>query len=638
MTALLVPLVPVLGMVGVFALRTNRRAAAWTAFATMLATLAVAAVAAAQGAEYSWAWGAGLRLQLAAVGFARILAVLVPAVAAPVLLYATTSEALEPAPLARLLGSLCGFVGAMELLVLAEDLLTLLIGWELIGAFSWLLIGFHWRDAGRPRAAGVAFLTTRFGDLGLYLAAAAAFSATGSLDYAALGRAEGTLLHVMAGGVLLAAAAKSAQLPFSPWLFSAMAGPTPVSALLHSATLVAAGAYALVRLAPVFEPTGWFGPAAAALGLSTVVAGGVVALVHTDVKKALAASTSSQYGLMFAAVGAGSTAAAGAHLVAHAFFKSLLFLGAGVAIHAAGTGDLRRLRLGRALPLTAVLFAAGALSLAAVPPLGGAFTKERIVDAGLAASPLLGLALVASGLLTAAYAARLLLLGYGPGERREAPGPTWRETAGMAALALPAVLMSLLWLPGAARLAEAAIGGELGHGETWVATTGVIGVLAAAGASWFLWRRGSLVTLGLPERLRAGVADWLGIPGAARRTVVVPVSVAAVALARFDDRVVDAGVRAAGRFGRLISRVFSFVVERRIDGVVEGVRGAAIGAAHLSRRADDRGLDAAVEGIARATGVAGSASRRLQTGMTHHYYLIVAGGLLAMLAIVILWR
>lgn len=637
MIALLVGL-PLAGAVLVGALRGRRGAQGGAAVGAMLLTLGLALWLLVAGAgELGWRWSARLGLRLALEGFAVPMAVLVPAIAAPILAYAAADRE-ERAP-GRLLALMLGFVGAMELLVLAADLLTLLVAWELVGAFSYLLIAHYWREPWRPTSARQAFLTTRFGDLGLYLAAGAAYAAGGSLDYAALPGLGGTALGVVAGGVLLAAAAKSAQLPFAPWLFSAMAGPTPVSALLHSATLVAAGAYALVRLAPVLMAVPWFAPAATGIGLATALAGGVVAALQTDAKKALAGSTSSQYGLMFLAVGAGSTAAAGAHLVTHAAFKSLLFLGAGVAIHAAGSGELGRMRLGRVLPAAAVLFGVGALALAAVPPLGGAWSKEEVVAAAFARSSTLGWAALASGMLSAFYAARLYLLAYGPGGAHDLHArPRRAELLGMGALAGYSLLLALLWLPGAEAVVEAGTAGRLPHGLAWGLAAALLAVAAAVGLAWLLWRRGRLLSLGLAPRAQAAIAAWLGVPAAARVLVAQPTLALARALARFDERVVDAGVRATAAVGRFFSRLFSRWGERGIEGVVWGLADATLAVASASGVADDRGVDGVVEGSARGIGRAGTLARRLQTGMAHHYYVIVAVGVLGAVALIVLWR
>ena len=631
-----VVLVPALGALVVARLGRRPVAAGAVVAVVLTATLASALTAGAWGWTASLRWSDALALQLEADGIGRVMAVLVPAIALPVVVSATATEGGEPG-LGRLLGLMVAFVAAMELLVTAADFLTLLLGWELVGAASWALIAHRWRDAAVPPAATQAFVTTRLGDLGLYLAAGAAFAASGSLAFADLPGGGGEL-DVVAAGLLLAAAAKSAQLPFSPWLFSAMAGPTPVSALLHSATMVAAGAYALARLAPALEPTGWFAPAVAALGLTTALAGGVVASVQRDMKRALAASTSAQYGLVLVAVGAGSTAAAGAHLVTHAAFKSLLFLAAGVALHAAGTGDLARMRLGRSQRAAAVLAGVGALALAAVPPMGGAFSKGAVAAAAAERWWWAGAGVVVAGVLSAFYAGRLHLLAFGPGQG-EAARPSGGERvrlAAMAVLAFASLALSALWLPGPRRIIERTVAGavpEEGAGQIALALALAI---VALGAAAVLDRRGRLVDLRLPARVQHAVAGWMGLPVLARVAVVDPVLALARALAAFDDRVVDAGVRAAAAIAGALSRALAWWSERGVDGVVWGVAGAALAAARGSRRVDDGGVDVAVEGVAGGVGHAGRASRRLQDGMAHHYYVIATIGALALMVLLAL--
>ncbi|MDQ6726410.1 MAG: NADH-quinone oxidoreductase subunit L, partial [Actinomycetota bacterium] len=349
----LVPLLPVLAGPAIWlGFRNRSRVALGGAAAGVLgAVTALAAWVAATRPDAAYRWGAGLTLRLAVDGTAATVAVLVPAVALVVVVYASAHE--EKRALGRLVATLVGFVGAMELLVLAGDMLTLLIGWELVGGCSWALIAHEWWESEKPAAAAHAFGVTRLGDLGLFAAAGAAFAATGSLSYTSLAGLDGGWLHVFVAGVVLAAAAKSAQVPFSPWLFSAMAGPTSVSALLHAATMVAAGAYALVRLHPVLDRAAWFGPVVIGIGLATALVGGVVATLQTHAKKLLAASTSAQYGLMFVAAGAGYPAAALAHLTTHAALKAGLFMAAGVAIEAVGHPQLARMGLGAALRVAA---------------------------------------------------------------------------------------------------------------------------------------------------------------------------------------------------------------------------------------------------------------------------------------------
>jgi NADH:ubiquinone oxidoreductase subunit 5 (subunit L)/multisubunit Na+/H+ antiporter MnhA subunit len=419
-----------------------------------------------------------------------------------------------------------------------------------------------------------------------------------------------------------------------------MEGPTPVSALLHSATMVAAGAYALARLGPALSQAGWFPETVAGLGLVGALAAGSVALLQSDFKRALAASTTAQYGLVLVAVGAGSAFAAGAHLAAHAAFKALLFLGAGVAIRAGGAGDLGRLRVGRALPRAAALFGVGALALAAVPPLGGAFSKEQILAAARDAWPWAGAGVLLAGLLTAAYAGRLFVLGFGPDGRRpadtEAPRP---QLAAMAVLAGASVLLGALWLPPVARPVASMLGGaDPLTGIFWETAAGLAAVATAFAAVTWLDRRGVLFSLGVPDRVRTAGADWLRLPLLGRRAVVDPVLALAAGLSRFDDRVVDAGIRTVGRVSDAFSRLLSWWGERGVDGVVRGVAWGTFAGAGGSRLVDERGVDAAVEGLARGVGVTGAASRRLQTGLAHRNYVIVAVGVVAVVLAAVLWR
>ncbi len=619
-------LIPVLG--GVLLLTAVPRRASTPVGAALLVSLAAVALAAAWlETTAALSWGGALRLQFAVTGASRILVVVVPVVAAPIVVFAGGLYREDPG-LRRLIGLLVAFAGAMELLLVAADLLTLLIAWELVAAFSWALIAHHWREDKPPQAAFEAFVTVRFGAIGLFVAAGAAYAATGSLSFQALAGADAGALGLIAAGVLLAAAAKSAQPPFSYWLFSAMEGPSPVSALLHSATMVAAGAYVLIRLQPVLGSVAWFGPAVVALGLAGALAGGLVALLQTDFKRALAASTTAQYGLMLIAVGAGSVGAATAQLVTHAFFKSLLFLGAGLALHLAGTGELGRLRLGPGRRTAAVLVGIGALALAAAPPLGGAFSKELVLAAAAAWSPWLGAGVLLAGFLSALYAGRIFALSYGPAlfGRGTAP-PTPRSPLwAMGVLAAVSVLLGALALPAVEGALERLTPGRLAAGPAWQLAASLGSIAAAFALVWMLARSRRLLTLGVPAPAQARLADWLGLPTAVRRGVAEPVLVVARALRRLDDHVIDAGVWGAARSALgLAARALTFD-DRVVDAAVRGVARAGWLAGLASRVWDDVVVDGAVEGTARANWWAGKTVRRLQNGMVHDYYIIVAVG------------
>ncbi len=632
-------LTPLIGGAVILALRRQQIAARMASVVVMVATVVAAAVTAASQASGEWTWGGGLDLAVSVTGFGRLMVILVPVIAAAVIGFAATNSEGDRA-IVKLLVVLTWFVAAMELLVIAADFLTLLIGWELVGAASWVLIGHEWRDPDRPRSAREAFVTTRFGDLGLYVAAGAVFAATGSVLYADLGSATPGWLAVVAAGTVLAAAAKSAQVPFSPWLFSAMAGPTPVSALLHSATMVAAGAYVLIRLEPTLSVVSWFAPVVVGIGLVTALAGGMVTLAQQDLKKALAGSTSAQYGLMLIAVGAGFTAAAGGQLTAHALFKSLLFLAAGVALHARGTLDLGKLRLGSALPRVAVLFGIGALALGAVPPLGAAFTKEAVLAGAFHAGIWVGLGTAVAGLLSTIYAGRLHMLAYGPGPKDDIHGPPRRgEVAALAVLAALSLALGALWLPGGDAILESVSGGGAvlapTRGETVLSLVLVgLGIAAVAIA----WRRGRLVSFGLPPRMREFIAGWWGIPTAARVMIVDPTSRLARWLFAADRNVIARLADAVAGFGDFVSRALKQVVDRSIDAIVWGIGTGTIRGAEISRLADDRGVDGAVEGLASGIGIAGTQSRRTQSGMSYHYYTMMMVGLVVAIAVAAFWR
>jgi len=285
---------------------------------------------------------AGIRAGIAVDGLSAVMVLTVTAITLAVLVYAAGEFARHEAR-ARFFGLMLIFSSAMLLTVTATDLVVLLGAWEVMGAMSYALIGFWWTEPRRVHSATLAFLTTRTADLGMYLAAGAALAGgVGTLSLAALSGARGPWLAVVTAGLVLAAIGKPAQLPFSFWLSRAMDGPSPVSALLHSATMVAAGGYLLLRLHPLLAATSWAGPTVAWIGVATAVLLGVVALAQSDLKQLLAASTCSQVGFIVLAAGVSAEGVSGVgggtlQLVAHAATKSLLFLGAGAWLHALGT-------------------------------------------------------------------------------------------------------------------------------------------------------------------------------------------------------------------------------------------------------------------------------------------------------------
>ena len=604
----------------------------------MLLTAAIAALVVTRDSTAVAALGAGLQVELALDPTARVMALLVPLVAAPVVGYAAVHE--EGAGLPRLLGMLQLFVAAMLLLVAAADLLLLLVGWELVAAASWGLIGWEWRDASRPARAAHAFHATRAGTLGLFVAAGALFADTGSLAFSSVPDAGAGTLGVVAAGVVLAAVSKSGQVPFAPWLTSAMAGPTPASALLHSATMVAAGAFALARLEPLLAPIGWFGPVLIGIGLTTALAGGIVAAVRADAKEVLAASTSAQYGLMLVAIGAGHPAIAMLHLVVHAVFKSQLFLSTGIAIEAVGSRSLGRMRLGGHLPLAAWVAGIGAAALAAVPPLGAGWTKEEVVAAGAASGTVVAVLVAVAGGLSAYYATRLQLLawgGDGSGPRQLVRRPRRSEHAATIALAAAGLLAGLLWVPSLGERAITALGGEPPTGHAWQVVLSLTLLALGGYGAWVVQQRGRIATVASTDV--GHVADrWFGLRDLARVAVADPLHRSSAALARFDDRIVDRGVQLAAAAAEGASRVLRRTAEVRVDAVVEAVARATTGLATIGAGLAERGVDAVVGGVAVLVERAGDDARRVQTGLVHHQFTVIAIGLAVAVAAALVGR
>ena len=284
------------------------------------------------------------------------------------------------------------FVFSMLLLVLAGNFVLLIVGWAFVGAASYLLISFWYRRKTATSAGIKAFVMNVIGDVGLVIGAFLLFNETGALDYA--GVFEGVREHTEVNeGWLIAACllllvgafAKSAQLPLHTWLPDAMEGPTPVSALIHAATMVTAGVYLIARMHPLFEQAPAVADVAAITGTATLLVAATIALVVTDLKRVIAYSTMSQIGYMVLGVGTGAYVAGLFHLMTHAFFKALLFMGAGSVIGAMG-GEQSLDRMGgfrRAMPFTFVTFTIAALALAAFPPMSGLFSKDAILAFGL---------------------------------------------------------------------------------------------------------------------------------------------------------------------------------------------------------------------------------------------------------------
>ena len=331
---------------------------------------------------------------------------------------------------ARFFAYLNLFLFFMLMLVLGRSLLVLFVGWEGVGLASYLLIGFWFDDPDKARAGTKAFITNRIGDAGFLLGMFVLYQAFGTLDMDRINAAFASgpvAVSAALVGVLLfiGASGKSAQIPLHVWLPDAMAGPTPVSALIHAATMVTAGVYLVARMAGVYMHAPEASALIATIGVATAFFAATIALVQNDIKKVLAYSTISQLGFMFVAAGVGAYGVAIFHLVTHAFFKACLFLGAGSVIHAmSGEQDIRKMGgLARKIPITFVTFAIATGAIAGLPPLAGFFSKDEILwfaAAGGAGSMLLFAVAAVTALLTAIYMFRLLWLTFFGAPRMDA--------------------------------------------------------------------------------------------------------------------------------------------------------------------------------------------------------------------------
>src|SRR5579875_1775536 len=413
------------------------------------------------------------------------------------------------------------FVFAMCLLVAADNFLMLLVGWAGVGLASFLLIGFWYTRPSAVAAARKAFVVNVIGDFGLMIALFLMYGAYGTFAYSGVlhGRLIDTpTLTAITLMLFVAAAAKSAQLPLHVWLPDAMEGPTPVSALIHAATMVTAGVYMVLRLHAVYLQSPVALDVVALVGAVTAVFAAASALAEPDLKRVLAYSTISQLGYMFLAVGVGAWGAGIFHLTSHAFFKALLFLAAGSVMHAlGGTTDMRRMGgLARPLPWTAATFGIGALALAGIPPFAGFFSKDQILSAAFHRGDvaLWAVGLAAAG-LTAVYIVRAFVLTFltpaGPGPRPDRRGPTTPQREPAAGHAAPHEAPPIMGLPIQALAALTVLGGALGLSFTQPGALDrfLAPVVAAGGPDPAGGGEGTLIAVSVTVALAGVAAGWL---------------------------------------------------------------------------------------------------------------------------------
>ncbi|AQS87873.1 NADH-quinone oxidoreductase chain L [Neoasaia chiangmaiensis NBRC 101099] len=571
------------GFVGVGSIGLAALLAAWQArlFAYLPDT-----VGSVQTPLWSWMHGAGLDIR---IGFTLdalsvVMMLVVTGVGFLIHLYAYGYMRDDP-DIARFFSYMNLFVAAMLVLVFANDLLGLYVGWEGVGVCSYLLIGFWYKEAANTAAANKAFVVTRIGDAimlcGLLLLAVHA----GTLDIATLTHPQPGVLspHIVTVASFLlfgGAIAKSAQVPLQTWLPDAMAGPTPVSALIHAATMVTAGVYLIARLHLLFAMAPLVMTAVSVVGVVTLLLAAGAALVQTDIKRILAYSTMSQLGYMFLALGSGAWEASIFHLVTHAFFKALLFMTAGaIILRLHHEQDIFRMGgLARKMPWITAAFVAGSAALAGLPVItAGFYSKEMILQNAWHSDPLLWGGALLGAFMTSTYIFRCVFIVFLGAPRTEPHGRTgWT-------MAVPLVCLTVLALAGGmidapspltpghmlSRLVSPFFGKPGAEGATWLMVVGSLIPPMGIVLAWLMWRYGDRMPAMNPLA-RLARTGW-GFDTVYDRLVVTPF----VALGRLNindifDRLSTGAAAGADAGGHLLGRMQNGQVRRYASWIAAG--------------------------------------------------------------------
>jgi NADH-quinone oxidoreductase subunit L len=499
------------------------------------------------------------------------------------------------------------FLFFMLLLVLGGNLPLMFVGWEGVGLCSYLLIGFWYKKPAPPVAGNKAFIVNRIGDAGLILGMVFAFQFFGTLDFVDIADNAGSLAReglfelgpatIAALLLFVGATGKSAQIPLQVWLPDAMEGPTPVSALIHAATMVTAGVYLVARLAPLYHQSETAMMVVATVGSLTLFMAATIALVQTDIKRVLAYSTVSQLGYMFLACGVGAFGAGIFHLFTHAFFKALLFLGSGSVIHAmSGDQDMRNMGgLRTKIPITFWTFLIGTVAIAGIPPLAGYFSKDEILLGALGSGQtVLFVMAFLTAALTAFYMGRLLFLTFfgsfrGTHEQEhhvhESP---WTMLLPLVLLAIGSVLAGFIRIP---HLVQPAfrIGGEEERPVAWLPVVATLNAVAALLLAFWLYLRRT----DLPGRVASAFSPLTRL---------------------FENK-----------WG--FDLVYDWFV-RRV--VIDGSTRV------LWKDVDARAIDGTVNGLARLVDTMAGQVRLVESGLVRAYVLAIMGGAVAILGY-LLW-
>jgi NADH-quinone oxidoreductase subunit L len=505
------------------------------------------------------------------------------------------------------------FLFSMTMLVLSANFLLLYVFWEAVGLCSYLLIGFWYERDSAANAGKKAFIVNRVGDFGFGLAIMWIWTALGTVDYAAVFKGAETLAPATATGIALllfmGACGKSAQVPLHVWLPDAMEGPTPVSALIHAATMVTAGVYMVARSHVLFERSGIALDVVLWIGVVTALFAASVGLVQTDIKRVLAYSTVSQLGYMFAAVGLGAYAIGIFHLLTHAFFKALLFLGAGSVIHGlGGEQDLRRMGgLAPRMVLTTITMTIGAAGLAGFPGLAGFFSKDEILAVAFHQQRLVWALLLLGAFMTAFYTFRMIFLAFlGAPRMSKEVAHHIHESPGV--MTLPLGVLAVLT----------------------IVTGWILGVPSDEGT-----RFQRLLAPVLPLH---GAEHHGGVTGIMLLVLSVIVAFAGILLAWFMYGAMPVRADAVGHPRGLLQRVLlnAWYVDWLYDRTI--VRPLFALSEVLARVADTRVIDGAVNGVGRTVVAWAASLRRLQTGYVVNYALTMLAGAVAIVGLLLARR
>ncbi len=631
--AWLIPLLPFVafGLITAFGHRLPGRGA-YVAIGALGISAFVSLVIVGQvlrGATYEWnfAW-ATIGQRVLEIGYAidpltAVMLFVVTVVGSLIFIYSIGYMQGDPR-YPRFFAYLSLFAGSMLLLVLANNFLLLYAGWELVGLCSYLLIGFWFERPAAARASMKAFMTTRVGDFFMFVGILLIFVTTDSLRLGAFGDSVG--VHKLGGATVTLAAllifggavGKSAQVPLHVWLPDAMEGPTPVSAFIHAATMVAAGVYLVARTYPIFlgSPGHEALTVVAYVGGITALMAASIALVQDDIKRVLAYSTISQLGYMMMGLGLLGYTAGVFHLMTHAFFKALLFLAAGSVIHAVHTNDIKQMGgLARVMPVTYWTMFVGALALAGVPPFAGFWSKDEILTEALHHNPVLFAMGALAAFLTAFYIFRMLFYTFTGEARTHDAHPHESPQVMTVPLIVLAIFSAGIGLVGAPFLANPFakfIRYEAVEALAFDRTLALVSTgIAAAGIG-----------------VAAVLYRWHWLSSAALRRSLAPLYAVLVHKYWWDEFYQYTVVRSTLWVARQL-RVFDLYV---IDGAVNGVGLAVVWLSRLYRVFDLYVVDGAVNLVGWTAKALGARLRYIQTGRPQNYLLAVALGIILLVA------